>query len=212
MLCWTPFVFSLWGFVGAAIWVASMLCAFVGIQGLGYGTAVATWASITMTVAFLWGTLVFGEAPSNIGGAVAALLVLGVGVAGVATAQSPSWQPSDNGESDSLFQALNVNGDSEAGVGVGVGVGVGEAQDEGEGEAGGKTTTPSKTSKLAGWCGAVGCGLTNGSLMVPFHYFSEAHSGSNASIAVSQRVGLSERQSERQFGSPQPIILHFNPP
>lgn len=180
VLTFTDFVFSFWGLLGAAIWMASMLCANVGIQGLGYGTATATWASITMAVAFVWGTAGFGEKPSSTLGAVIAILVLAIGVTGVAAAQSPSLQPPP-------VPAAVVEGQESSPTSVGVENGnlpligsVNAGDDDAEEKL---LPTPSSFSASAGWCAAVGCGLCNGSLMVPFHYFTEANDTGDSGIA-----------------------------
>ena len=156
VLALTPFSFSFWGFAGASLWISSMMCGKIGIDGIGYGVAVATWGSTTMIVSFLWGTLVFAERPSSVTGAVAALCTLAAGVAGVATAQSGSLGPPEAEAAAEAF--LNPA----------------------EGRVGGAAARAG-----AGWLGALGCGLLNGSLMVPFHYFSEERSGQDgASVGM----------------------------
>ena len=199
VLITTPFAFSPWGFAGAALWIGSMLCAKVGIDGLGYGTAVAIWGSTTMVVSFLWGALVFGEAPDSPWGAAAALLVLGLGVAGVASAQSGRFEGSDEkegGEGVSEGHAplvLNSDGATETGV---------PGPDDVGAEAKAKLV-------LAGWLGALGCGLLNGSLMVPFRFFVQDQDSDGADDAIAYIVSFAIGVAVVQ---PVCFILYFRLP
>lgn len=140
---------SPWGFLGGALWVTSQVGAVVGVRGLGYALAIATWAGETIIVSFLWGTLAFHESPASTWGASGGVAVL---VCAVALATRAKQAP------EILRQ-------------LGIGPGQGDAHKPFlESQEVDATTT----SVARGLIGATVCGLCNGSLMVPYTLYSRS--------------------------------------
>jgi len=65
------------------------MLAAAACQALGVGAAPAIWCGLGMGTSFVWGAAAFGEPIRNVVGAVFALIALALGIAIVASAQTP---------------------------------------------------------------------------------------------------------------------------
>jgi len=77
------FLFTWYGVFGALLWTIGSVCSVYGIQNLGLSVAQGTWSGLIIIVSFVWG-LKFGEHVKNIGLTVLGLILLLVGVCGIA--------------------------------------------------------------------------------------------------------------------------------
>ena len=176
VLSYTPFVWSWYGVVGAGVWTGCSLFAYWAINHLGYAPALAIWAGLTIVVSFLWGTLIFDQTVSNLGGAILGLLVLIGGVACVAVSQTriPNklqyWVLNqESKDSPREHHHLMKGADVEAN------------HPSHSGDDSGDRNQP---NKIFGFVCAVMVGLLNGSQMAPFHYFQDQQPDSSGSAAI----------------------------
>lgn len=79
-----PLRFTPWGIVSGLFWVPGGVAGIYAIRNAGIAMAVGTWSSIIVLTSFTWGILVFGERVKSISGAVAAVVMLIVGLVGMA--------------------------------------------------------------------------------------------------------------------------------
>ena len=83
------FLFKSWGFLGAALWVGLSPTSFIAINHIGYAMGPAIWAGVTIVVSFIYGAAYFNVNKNlNVVLAVVALIVLVVGVCGIALSDS----------------------------------------------------------------------------------------------------------------------------
>eukprot|EP00746_Dinoflagellata_sp_MGD_P002668 gnl/MRDRNA2_/MRDRNA2_105221_c0_seq1.p1 gnl/MRDRNA2_/MRDRNA2_105221_c0~~gnl/MRDRNA2_/MRDRNA2_105221_c0_seq1.p1 ORF type:complete len:490 (-),score=80.16 gnl/MRDRNA2_/MRDRNA2_105221_c0_seq1:666-2135(-) len=77
-----------WGFVGASDIIVIQFLACKACQVLGIAAAPAIWCGIGMSTSFAWGVLAFNEPVQSQSGSVLGLMVLAMGVAFCASAQT----------------------------------------------------------------------------------------------------------------------------
>lgn len=83
VLLWTPFSFTPLGFVGAACWVPAGVFYITAVKlcGVAYVTPISS--GLQVAVAFCWGKFYFHEPMKNVWIAVAAMLIMVVGMVGI---------------------------------------------------------------------------------------------------------------------------------
>eukprot|EP00956_Cyclotella_meneghiniana_P033488 scaffold96529_cov78-Cyclotella_meneghiniana.AAC.18 len=79
-----PLRFTPWGIVSGLFWVPGGVAGIYAIRNAGIAMAVGTWSSIIVLTSFTWGILVFEERVKSISGAVGAVMMLIVGLVGMA--------------------------------------------------------------------------------------------------------------------------------
>jgi len=84
VLLYVDFYFTWWGFVGASMWVPNGILAIISIRMIGLGAGQGIWSGLTVWVSFVWGATLLGEAVQSWAAAVVALILLAVGIMGVA--------------------------------------------------------------------------------------------------------------------------------
>ena len=72
----------------ALFWVIESLAGYGAIQAIGYATAPAIWAGLTIVVSFVWGVAAFDDGVKSGAGAAGAILLLVVGICLAASTQS----------------------------------------------------------------------------------------------------------------------------
>jgi len=102
--CWlalfvVDFKFTIWGIVGAAIWVVNGTLAIFAIQKAGLGIAQATWSGISIFVSFVWGVFVFGEPVRSMGYCFLSMCLMTVGMTGLGLAATGKFKETKPGES-----------------------------------------------------------------------------------------------------------------
>ncbi|KAJ7537566.1 hypothetical protein O6H91_11G011800 [Diphasiastrum complanatum] len=85
-LVFQPFQFTWWGILGGAMWVFNGIGAILGITWAGIGAAQAIWSGLSVFISYFWGAYVFGEPVESQLLAISALLVMALGMVGVALA------------------------------------------------------------------------------------------------------------------------------
>ena len=96
VLVWKPFVFTVLGFFGAALWIPANIMAITAIKHVGVGVAQSVWGGGICITSFLWGALgrplwagqgcTLASPPLSILG----LFLLVAGIAGLAFASTPT--------------------------------------------------------------------------------------------------------------------------
>lgn len=149
-------------------WILSQVCAFIGIQALGYAVGPAIWVGVTICVSFVWGAAVFSNPVRSWPGTCVALALLLLGVA-LAAASSD--------QSERRRKSLRLDATRECFQSVEAALGV-EPPREAEADGAARRV-------VIGFLSCVGCGLLNGSLMVPLKCFQDGC----ASIGVQAYTG-----------------------
>ncbi|XP_065179691.1 transmembrane protein 144 homolog A-like [Sycon ciliatum] len=164
-----PIMLLTWGIIGAGLLVPCQIFGYIAINNVGYAVGPAVWAGLTMVVSFLWGVLMFKEELESLPGSIGGLCLLCVGIGGAAMCQS---------------EVPNRV----------VGMCFGHSEDEQRSLLSVQSSKPSEGdssqsggggSFIIGITAAIVVGVLNGSLMVPFHYYSKAVSDPNAAISYS---------------------------
>jgi len=156
VLTYVPWKFSWWGIAGAGMLVLIQVFAFNAISALGYAVGPAIWAGITIVVSFLWGSLKFGEQVESVPGAVCSLLLMIIGIAGIASCETglplrlAAMLGCGSADENANYEGMPAEEDKEGG------------EEEGP-----------KVGKAMGGVFCVVVGLLNGSLMVPFKYLAD---------------------------------------
>lgn len=160
------FGFTWFGVLGGCLLVVSVTFSVLGIEYLGLAMATGTWGGAAIVVSFLWGAIVFHNHLTSLFEAIAALVLLLVGVAGIAlneaiasklralTAPRP-----DVGETE--WQRLNPTAPSAQARGRSLSV---ERQEEME--------QPERDLPRGLLCAGM-VGVFGGSILAPAHYSSQ---------------------------------------
>eukprot|EP00960_Hanusia_phi_P070549 767333-Hanusia_phi.AAC.2 len=155
---------SSWGAAGALILTATQCCAWPAVGALGAAAGPGIWCGVGMSVAFMWGTMVFQEAVRSLAQCLAALLLLLLGVMGISLCQSSVLQRlASSREAGDLMSFKELEGEG------------GDHE-----ERGGRAET--RGAKLAmGVMLALMTGVFDGSLMAPFKAFLSSSPPSSSS-------------------------------
>ena len=153
-----PIVWSGYGVVGALFLTLTQLCAWPAIQRLGAAAGPGIWCGVGMVTSFLWGTAYFGEALTSPALATGGLLLLALGVAGVAASHAVA-----NSGSSPLTAAADAAGSSTTAE---LPVAMTEAR--------GGATSGAASGVAIGVAFALATGLFDGSLMAPFSAYAAA--------------------------------------
>jgi hypothetical protein len=172
-----PVQLTWWGTMAAAIIYTAQAFAYNGVRGLGNAVGPATWAGIGMVTSFTWGAGLFHENVASVSGCVGSLVVLMLGIFGVAL--SPTDIPQQIASmltgnrkfvTDARAKAFEEKEQrtpllSEPLISVSV-------NDDGSAAPAPKQAAPVVISRQQGLACALVVGLVDGSLMVPYKAFS----------------------------------------
>jgi glucose uptake protein GlcU len=87
-------VFSPWGIVSGLFWVPGATCGIYAIRTIGLAISQGLWSSIIVMTSFVVGIFFFHESVKSVFGAVLAMLIVVMGIGGMARYSSPERQPS----------------------------------------------------------------------------------------------------------------------
>ena len=157
----TDFVFSWLGLVAGALLVVALGASFLAIEKIGVALAQGTFGGTAIIVSYVWGTIIFGETPSNVALSVCGLLLLIVGVLCIAMTKTITAYvfaaPGDGRASEPLLH------DPERPMS--------ESKTEEESSAAGGN------SQLVGIAWALVVGFSGGSILAPSHYTTPEEGG-----------------------------------
>lgn len=106
-----PFHFSYWGVIGAALWVPASIFSIFALRFLGLSIAQGLWSGATILVSFLWGSIVFRDPIKNGWLTALGMILLLLGILGVALCKSDDDDSSGGGD-------VSGSGDSTGGEAV----------------------------------------------------------------------------------------------
>lgn len=86
ILTWKPFVFTLWGLVGAALWIPAGLLYITSIQLTGVAFAAPIANGVQVIVSFCWGAFYFKEEVHSWWLAALAMVIMIIGMTGISLA------------------------------------------------------------------------------------------------------------------------------
>mmetsp|Transcript_9175 Transcript_9175/g.12755 ORF Transcript_9175/g.12755 Transcript_9175/m.12755 type:complete len:410 (-) Transcript_9175:542-1771(-) len=81
--------FTYWGIISGLFWVPGATAGIYGIQNAGLAIAVGTWSALVVLSSFFWGVFVFHEGVKSFPRACSAVLLLCVGLVGMAQYSQP---------------------------------------------------------------------------------------------------------------------------
>lgn len=159
----TDFVFSWLGVVAGSLLVVALGASFLAIEKIGVALAQGTFGGTAIIVSYVWGTVIFGESPSNVALSVCGLLLLIAGVLCIALTKTitPMVFPasSSSGTESLLFDKFS---DPEMRI----------SENRSPDEA------PTSTNEqVVGIAWAVLVGFSGGSILAPSHYTSPEEGG-----------------------------------
>lgn len=197
ILAWEPFVFTPYGFFGAALWIPANICAVSACRIIGVGIAQSSWAGGICVVSFLWGALGahlwtdHGCTLTSVPLAILGLLTLIAGIAGLAFSSTADAivptvgladaelastvvlhsEESAAGDEEKLITKDDVQPDAREGASTTSSKLLSVDMDT-DGEGSGLATAcppqPAKPSRLlAGLLRTAGTGVLGGTMMVP---------------------------------------------
>eukprot|EP01114_Cavostelium_apophysatum_P013446 TRINITY_DN3260_c0_g1_i1.p1 TRINITY_DN3260_c0_g1~~TRINITY_DN3260_c0_g1_i1.p1 ORF type:complete len:349 (+),score=8.01 TRINITY_DN3260_c0_g1_i1:84-1130(+) len=85
---YTAFSYTPWGIISGLLWIPGGVCAIVAINCIGLGVAMGFWSGIIVMGNFFFGVVVFREPLHNVPLAIGGVVLLSVGVAGMALASA----------------------------------------------------------------------------------------------------------------------------
>jgi len=155
--------------LSGAFWILSQVCAYNAIQAVGYAVGPAVWAGLTICVSFVWGATAFAKPVSSLFGSLCALvlLIIGVCIAAYSTVAPSSYRGCKKVADETREHLNNTETPEQA-----------NPTDEPappleDGVPQDATSGPKVKSVPLGLLYACGCGLLNGSLMVPITLFTD---------------------------------------
>lgn len=169
------FQFVWLAFLGGIIFAASISCSFIAVETIGLALSQGVFGGAAIVTSYLWATIVFEEYPSNVALSVFGVLILIVGVFGIAQSQTIAdyiWKPDpsqaeSNQEPSKGSNALSI---SNAGSDV----------EEARGSGLKNSLLPQQLTRekfIYGLTFAVLCGAFGGTGLVPLHYVSSSQQG-----------------------------------
>jgi len=84
VLTYKSFSFTFWGFLGAAFWVPTGVCIVIAIRFSGLGIVLGLTGGVAAWVSFFWGAVIFNENVKSWVLSMVALLLLTIGMVGMA--------------------------------------------------------------------------------------------------------------------------------
>jgi multidrug transporter EmrE-like cation transporter len=197
----TSFQFVWLAFLGGVIFAGSISCSFIAVETIGLALSQGIFGGAAIVTSYLWATIVFEEYPTNVPLSVFGILILIVGVFGIAQSQTIAdkiWGDSSNAASkatsdielqneakdnkdNKAINAGNPNSSSSAApTNTTEGGEGGEEDGRGSIFSARNTLVPPRLSRekfIYGLTFALLCGILGGTGLVPLHYVSDSQQG-----------------------------------
>lgn len=163
----TDFVFSWLGLIAGALLVVALGASFLAIERIGVALAQGTFGGTAIIVSYVWGTVIFGEAPADVALSVCGLLLLIAGVLCIAMTKNITARlfPDDFGSCSE--QPLLNSADPEQRM----------SEMKGEAPPPAPAAVSSPNDQAVGIAWAVLVGLSGGSILAPAHYTTPQEGG-----------------------------------
>jgi glucose uptake protein GlcU len=173
------FQFVWLAFVSGIIFCGSISCSFLAVDNIGLALSQGIFGGTAIVTSYLWATVVFEEYPSNIALSVIGIIVLIIGVFGIALSESIAnyiWNQTSN-NTDDMSTSKDIVNPSDAGM---------KSMDfSAENEETMRTSTnenllnqnKTKGNFFLGVIFAFFCGAFGGTALVPLHYVPASQRG-----------------------------------
>lgn len=172
------------GLAAGTLFVISISFSFAAVQYIGVALGQGVWGGIAILVSYSWGVAKFGDTVSKPWLAATALLLLSIGVLGIAFCETLGNMLKKGGEFQPLQEAALPNSTSSGSTAQGPTVLSAEVRDGSPPRTSQTVTlvtrTPEKGSTaqwLSGMVCALCVGLSGGSILVPMQYVPEHSAG-----------------------------------
>jgi multidrug transporter EmrE-like cation transporter len=169
----TDFVFSWLGVVAGALLVVALGASFLAIEKIGVALAQGTFGGTAIIVSYIWGTVIFGEAPSNVALSVCGLLLLIAGVLCIAMTKNITavvFPAAHSAASSSQEHLLNASSSSFSDPGTRL------SEFKGDEDAP-LSSSSASDQQLVGIAWALLVGFSGGSILAPSHYTAPEEGG-----------------------------------
>jgi glucose uptake protein GlcU len=181
-------VFVPFGFLGGVIMVLSMTFGFMATRKIGVALAQGIFGGLAIIVSYLWALAVFGEIPNSIGLSVSGVVLLILGISGIAGCREvakyvlvkiESIAPT-SGPPSGINSPLHSMAGEDRALGLGLSM---ESELAAESDRiiqhNGKYVTHvvSRADYIEGVTYSVLCGILGGTTLVPLHYVQVAEGG-----------------------------------
>ncbi len=145
-----PWSFTWFGTASAALWVPTSLLSLVAVKFIGISVGQSIWAGVTVIVSFIWGVALFGETPASIGLSILGLLLILAGIVGLSVCNSEPVKRIGRKRESAADEQLLLAPEKAA-----------------LNDATPPPVAVNKRGVAFGLLAALGCGLTNGTMLVP---------------------------------------------
>lgn len=159
----TDFVFSWLGLIAGALLVVALGASFLAIEKIGVALAQGTFGGTAIIVSYVWGTVIFGESPSNVALSVCGLLLLITGVLCIALTKNITAKFIPESKSSSEEYLLGTT-DPE--------MRISESKPAGDPEV-----EVTADGQIIGIAWAILVGFSGGSILAPSHYTQPEEGG-----------------------------------
>ncbi|KAG2378102.1 hypothetical protein C9374_008724 [Naegleria lovaniensis] len=102
VLAWNEWYFSWYGVAGAAIWIPSSIFSIIAVDKLGLSVAQGLWSGVVILTNFIWGVTLFQSKIGNIYLTVLGLVLMVLGIVGVATCSK--WNVETSSKKENFTQ------------------------------------------------------------------------------------------------------------
>jgi glucose uptake protein GlcU len=155
----TKFSLSFLGIIAGFLLVAALGCSFLAIEKIGVALAQGVFGGTAILVSYIWGSVIFGETPSNIPLSVVGVVLLLTGVLGIALNKQISEKITKKSDDPLLTNSLSTDQSPSLTYSA---FDISSAQ---------KPSETEPTDKLyTGIFWALCVGLSGGSILAPSHY------------------------------------------
>uniref|UniRef100_A0A7S0WS46 EamA domain-containing protein n=1 Tax=Pyramimonas obovata TaxID=1411642 RepID=A0A7S0WS46_9CHLO len=151
-LLYVDFKFTIWGIVGAGIWVINGTLAIFAIQKAGLGIAQSVWSGLSIFVSFIWGVFIFGEPVRSVEYCFLSMILMAIGIVGLAMAAAGMFKDTKAGNADYQLMTADEDGNN-------------------------KYHSKNGSDFKIGMAAAIYVGFANGSLMTPLKYANKEVTG-----------------------------------
>lgn len=164
--------FTYLGLIAGSLYIFAAVLSFAAVRYIGLGIGQGVWGGAAILVSFLWGVLALGDSVDSIGVAVLSLVVLMLGIAGIALNDIVASKLF--GVEVTTFEKLPLA----------------ESKNEKKADNG-----ASKSNFVLGVSCALGVGIFGGSILVPMSFVSATDSG----LAFAPSLGIGALISSTLF-------------
>jgi glucose uptake protein GlcU len=164
----TKFSLSYLGIIAGFLLVVALGCSFLAIEKIGVALSQGVFGGTAILVSYIWGSVIFGETPSNVALSVVGVLLLLTGVLGIALNKQLSAQFTKKREDGLLTSSFSTDQTPSLTYSA---FDISSAHQPGDGDS------EPNDKLLVGIFWALCVGVSGGSILAPSHYADPAERG-----------------------------------